>query len=414
MSSNQIISSSKIANDFEDEFSYTGDKIYLNNASVSLMPKSSIKAMTNFLMTYNMTGPDSTLTDELVTEKMQNVRKIISEILSCQSDEIVLTQSTTDGINMVANGLDSLRAGCNVIIRGMEYEHHANLYPWLYLKNKNIQIKSLAIDANGFFKIKEFESLFDYSTRLVVLSHALYNTGAILPVSEIGHLIHQNDCHLFVDAAQTIGCLNMSDCDVSKMKCDYMSFNGSKWLCGPMGMGLFYCNQKAQKSLNPITIGGESAMLCDYTDDNDKNLRIDVEQTDMFLAFKDAPAKFQTGFRNYAGVIGLETSLTCMKKIGFEKIRAKNKNLSGLLQDELERLPNVTTYMPDDPNLRTSIVSFNIAKKNPHHIVKYLEKQGVILAVRELGKLEMIRASPHFFNTEMQIHELIKLLRQQL
>ena len=399
----------KFGNDFENEFSYANNRIYLNNASVSLMPRSSIDAMSAFLTDYNMAGPDSALANELVTEKMNNVRKILSEILSCKPDEIVLTQSTTDGINMVANGLDSLRAGCNVIIRGMEHEHRANLYPWLYLRNKGIQIRSLAIDPNGFFDIGELESMLDDgATRLVVQSHALYNTGAVLPVSEVGRMIcdKNNNCRFFVDAAQTVGCMDMHDCDVSDIKCDYMSFNGSKWLCGPMGMGLFYCSREAGRSLNPVTVGGESAVLDDDDDDDDDD--------GVHLSFKDAPTKFQTGFRNYAGVVGLEASAKYLKKIGFGKIRAKNQDLSKLLHDGLDRLPGVETFVPADPKQRTSIVSFNIAEQNPQHVVKRLEKQGIILTVRELGKLEMIRASPHFYNTEAQIHELIRVLKQQL
>ena len=69
------------------------------------MPNQSIEAMKDFLITYNSIGPDSKESEPFVTEKLRNVRKTISKIISCQPDEVVLTQSTTDGINIVANGL---------------------------------------------------------------------------------------------------------------------------------------------------------------------------------------------------------------------------------------------------------------------------------------------------------------------
>ena len=72
------------------------DKIYLNNASVSLMPNQSIEAMKEFLVTYNSIGPDSKDSESFVTKKLRNVRKTISKIISCQPNEIILTQSTTD------------------------------------------------------------------------------------------------------------------------------------------------------------------------------------------------------------------------------------------------------------------------------------------------------------------------------
>ena len=178
------------------------DKIYLNNASVSLMPSQSIEAMKEFLISYNSIGPDSKNSEQFITEKLQNVRKIIAKIISCQSDEIVLTQSTTDGINIVSNGL-FFDNDSNIIIRGMGHEHHANFYPWIKLKEK-ITIKNLSIDDNGFFKLDDLESFIDNNTKLAAFSHALYNTGSILPIEKIGKILW-NKVPFFVDAAQTVG-----------------------------------------------------------------------------------------------------------------------------------------------------------------------------------------------------------------
>ncbi len=116
------------------------------------MPSQSIDAMKEFLISYNSIGPDSKDSESFVTEKLQNVRKIIAKIISCQPDEVVLTQSTTDGINIVANGL-SFDTNSNMIIRGMTHEHHSNFYPWIKLKEK-ISIKNLPIDKKWFFQIR--------------------------------------------------------------------------------------------------------------------------------------------------------------------------------------------------------------------------------------------------------------------
>ena len=174
-------------------------KIYLNNASVSLMPLQSIRAMSEFLISYNSVGPDSIDSESFVTEKLRNTRKIIAELVKCHPEEIILTQSTTDGVNLVANGL-SFDSNSNIIIRGMSHEHHANYYPWIRLSNK-LQIKNLKIDENGFFSIKELESLIDNNTKLVTLSHALYNTGSILPVEEVGEILGKNNITFFLDTA---------------------------------------------------------------------------------------------------------------------------------------------------------------------------------------------------------------------
>ena len=379
-----------VSKDISDDFP-SSNKVYLNNASVSLMPSVSIDSMKNFLISYNSLGPDSKDSELFVSEKLENVRKIIAKIICCRPDEVILTQSTTDGINIVANGL-SFNDSSNIIIRGMTHEHHSNFYPWIKLKDR-ISIRNLPIDQNGFFKLEDLKSNIDNNTKLLAISHALYNTGTILPIEKISKILN-NEVPFFIDSAQTIGCIG--EHDVSKLNCDFMSFNGSKWLCGPMGTGLFYCNKKSSGLLEPKTIGGESAII--EANDN--------------LIFKDLPDKFQTGFRNYVGIVGLESSVKYLLNFGMKNIRKKNQYLSNLFREELEKIPNSIVYGPDDPNQRTSIVSFNIKGFDSQKIVDKLEKQNIILAVREIMETKIIRVSPHFFNTESDMLKVIDEIKK--
>jgi cysteine desulfurase/selenocysteine lyase len=329
--------------------------------------------------------------EPLVTEKLRSVRKIIAKIVNCQPDEIVLTQSTTDGINLVSNGL-SFDPNSNIIIRGLNHEHHANLYPWLKLGSK-IEIKNLPIDENGFFNFDDLDKLIDENTKLVSLSHALYNTGTILPIEKVGKILDKK-IPFFVDSAQTVGCTDIVD--VKNLKCNFMAFNGSKWLCGPMGTGLFYCDRKSSELLEPVTIGGESAMLYEESK----------------LAFKDLPEKFQTGFRNYVGIVGLESSAKYLYKFGIDNIYKKNKYLSDILREELSKNPKITLFGPAVSKERTSIVSFTVDNHDPQSVIEKLEKQGIILAVREIYEKKVIRASPHFFNTESEILQVIDAIKK--
>jgi cysteine desulfurase/selenocysteine lyase len=175
-----------------------------------------------------------------------------------------------------------------------------------------------------------------------------------------------------------------------------MSFNGSKWLCGPMGTGLFYCNRKSSELLEPMTIGGESAIIYDDTN----------------LAFKELPDKFQTGFRNYVGIVGLESSVKYLLNFGLKNIHEKNQYLSNLFREELSKISNIILYGPEDPNDRTSIVSFNIDGFDSQKIVDKLEKQGIVLAVREIMEKKIVRASPHFFNTESEMLQVINAIKK--
>ncbi|MEE8178588.1 MAG: aminotransferase class V-fold PLP-dependent enzyme [Nitrosopumilaceae archaeon] len=368
------------------------DRIYLNNASVSLMPNSSIKAMSDFLVKYNSLGPDSLESEVFVKEKLIQTRKAISKLIRCQPDEVILTQSTTDGINIVANGL-STSTSSNIVIRGMGHEHHANYYPWLRLA-KNITIRSLKIDQIGFFDLKELPKVIDKNTKLVSLSHALYNTGAVLPVEEVGDYVEKNNIPYFLDTAQTVGCIG--DYDFKKTKCDFMSFNGSKWLCGPMGTGIFYCKRSSSDLLEPLTIGGESAMVYDETK----------------LAFKDLPEKFQTGFRNYVGIVGLEASVNYLLHYGLENIHKKIMKFANLLREELSKVSGISLYGPESEEKRNSIVSFTIDGFEPLKIVEKLERQKIVLAEREIQEKKIVRASPHFFNSEEEILKVVDEIKK--
>jgi len=376
--------------DVSQDFPFKG-RIYLNNASTSLMPISSIKAMTDFLVTYNELGPDSSTADNFVREKLFLARKAISHLIKCKPEEVILTQSTTDGVNMVASGL-KLKSTSNIIIRGSNHEHPANHYPWIRLSGK-VQIRNLDVNEIGFFELEQLKQMVDTNTGLVVLSHALFNTGAILPVEEVGKILGESNISYFIDSAQTVGCI--ADVDINKIKCNFMSFNGSKWLCGPMGTGVFYCKKESGELLEPLQAGGESAIFYEGK-----------------LAYKEMPAKFQAGFRNWAGVAGLEASVVYLLRLGLGNIRQKNIKLANLLREELSKISGVTLYGPEEVEKRTSIVSFSLQNQDPEIVVERLEKESIVLAVREIFSKKVIRASMHFFNRESEILKVIEAIKK--
>ena len=367
------------------------DKIYLNNASVSPMPKVSIKAMRQFLTDYSDMGPDSPESEIFIEQLWEKTRDVVSRLIGCHSDEIVVTQSVTDGVNIVSNGM-KFDESSNIIIRGKEHEHHANYFPWLKL-SRRIEVRNLLIDKNGGFSNSELNKLIDEKTRLVTLSHGLYNSGLILPVNEIGEILQKENIPYFLDTAQTVGCIG--DYDFASTQCDFMSFNGSKWLCGPMGTGVFYCKRSSSDLLEPINVGGESATS-------------HKEQ----LINKEMPEKFQAGFRNYVGLAGMESSVTFLQNLGLDNIRNYIIKLSNLFIDEIGKIPDARVFGPEDESQRTSIVSFEIGKNNPEKVVSLLAEKGIIIAKREIFDKPILRISPHIFNTEEQILRLVEELKK--
>ena len=368
------------------------DKIYLNNASVSVMPKISIEAMKQFLIDYSEMGPDSPESEIFIKGLWEKTRKAVSNVVKCHPDEIIFTQSVTDGINIVANGIN-FENDSNIVIRGGEHEHHANYFPWLKL-GKRIDVRSLPVNDNGGFEYSDLKKILDEKTKLVALSHGLYNSGLILPVKEIGKELQKENVPYFLDTAQTVGCIG--EFDFADTGCDFMSFNGSKWLCGPMGTGVFYCKRESSDLLEPSNIGGETA----ETNENGE------------LTYKELPDRFQAGFRNYVGLAGMESSITFLQNLGWDNIRNHIINLSNLFINEIGKIPESKVFGPENEAERTSIVSFEIEKHDPEIIVSELSQKGIIIAKREIYDKPVLRISPHVYNTKDEILELVEELKK--
>jgi cysteine desulfurase / selenocysteine lyase len=366
----------------DNDYPITKKTIYMNNGAVAPTPLSTIKAMTDFMLTCAQGGPDSPSTFDYITSLLDELRTRVAHLINCEHDEVVLVQSTTEGLNIVANGID-WKTGDTIVVRGGRHEHYANYLPWVALsQKKGVQLKELAMtDENGYFDLGQLEKLVKGS-RLITLSHVLYNTGAILPVEEVGRIAQENGVLFCVDAAQSVGTISV---DVKKIGCHFMAFPGFKWLCGPTGIGVFYCSKKAFEILQPPEIGSESATLSEQS----------------IIAYLDMPSRLQAGFRNFPGAAGLEASLRYILRIGLERIRKKNMNVAGILRDEIAKIPAVKMYGPDDESKRSSIVTFMPQKADPSTLIRQLEQNRIILAARDIGRgKKVVRAAPHFFNSE--------------
>jgi cysteine desulfurase/selenocysteine lyase len=314
---------------------------------------------------------------------LNELRTRIAYLINCDGDEVVLVQSTTEGLNLVANGLD-WKETSSIVVRGGRHEHYANYLPWLAIsQRKRVDLRELRItDESGYFDLFELEKVAKGS-KLITMSHALYNTGAIMPLEQVGKIARESNSLFCVDAAQTVGSIEV---DVKKVGCDFMAFPGFKWLCGPSGIGVLYCNKRASEILTPPAIGGESATL------SEQNVITNLGM----------PTRFQAGFRNYPGAAGLEASLRYVLRVGIGRIRQKNMKVAGILRDEIGRVPGIKMYGPEDEGRRTSIMTFMPpASTDSQTMVKKLEQNSIIFAARDIGGAKKaVRAAPHFFNSE--------------
>ncbi|HET8847710.1 MAG TPA: aminotransferase class V-fold PLP-dependent enzyme, partial [Nitrososphaeraceae archaeon] len=278
------------------------------------------------------------------------------------------------------------------------HEHYANYFPWLNVSKKyGVQLEEIKIDKNGFFDLDKIDKIAKKkNSKMITLSHVLYNNGAIMPVEEIGKIANKHGVLYSIDAAQSVGTI---DVDVKKIGCDFLAFPGFKWLCGPPGIGIFYCKKESAPLLIPKYVGGESAIITE-----EKN-----------LVYTDSPQKFQTGFRNYVGIAGLASSLRYIQNIGIDTIRKMNMKVANELIEQLRTIPGVSIFGPENEKLRSSIVSFDTDTVLPKVMVSRLEENRIVVAERDIiggGKKKAVRASPHFFNTSDEVYTVVQNIKK--
>ncbi|MDN5845819.1 MAG: aminotransferase class V-fold PLP-dependent enzyme [Candidatus Nitrosocosmicus sp.] len=394
------------------DFYITKKRIYLNNGSITPLPISSIKSITDFNIRYSEVGPDSKEFTEYLDELKLETRKRIATLINGHDDEIIFTTSTTEGINMIANGL-AWKADDRLLIRNSLNEHFSNYLPWIRLSSdKNLQVRNFPEEKNesyGNSLIENFASVYEKSTfKLVSTSHIVYNDGSITPVETIGNIIKQRnkDTLFSIDGAQSVGAMVT---DVKKMKCDFLTFPSFKWLCGPLGVGILYVKKQVMEDLNPMFIGSGTADLVSLKNKNKKS----TEST----KYHKYPEKYHATFRNLPGLAGLEASLRYLLRIGIHNIFQRNKFLGSILRQELIKMNDIVLHEANTEEFRSSLVSFSFRKQNNTRIEKLnarLQKEGVILAEREIGTRKILRASPHFYNSEDEMVKTASTIKSLL
>ncbi|HBY42360.1 MAG TPA: cysteine desulfurase, partial [Brevundimonas sp.] len=147
----------------------------------------------------------------------------------------------TEAINLVANGVGlSIQPGDEIIVT--EMEHHSNIVPWHFLRERRgAVLKWAPIKDDGSLDMEAFAALLGPKTKLVAVTHMSNVLGTINPVAEITHLAHAAGARVLVDGCQ--GAVHAAP-DVQAIGCDYYVLTGHK-LFAPTGIGVLYGTAEA-------------------------------------------------------------------------------------------------------------------------------------------------------------------------
>ena len=305
----------------------------------------------------------------------------------------MLTQNTTEGLNIVISGLD-WQAGDVVVTTTME--HSSGLVPIYYLTARHgIETRYVSPDVADPLAdtLARFHDAITPGVKLIVLSHISYSTGMVLPLAEIVQRAHTVGARVLVDGAQSMGQLplNLHGCEV-----DYYALPAHKWLLGPEGVGVLYVRRDLIATLEPRAVAGRAAQSFEFDGAS-------------FVPQRDNIAKFQLTTSSGPLLAGMEAALAFYAaadpRAAWDRIRA----LGAAAADALAAVSGVTVVSPRRPETHSGLVCFRIAARESGPIAEALQRDHGIVC-RAVAEQNAVRWSLHYFNTEEEVQSAVAAL----
>lgn len=377
---------------------------YLDSACMTLRPQAVIDAITDYYTNYPACGGRSIhKLSWQVTENFEIARDQIRRFLGAeQSTEIVFTKNATEGMNIVANGLN-LQKGDKVLTS--DKEHNANVVPWHHLaKYKGIKYEVLPAKDNYYFDLEILKEKITSDTKLVSFVHSSNLDGHSNPAKEIIEICHDKGVKVLLDAAQSAPHkeFNVIDLDV-----DFAAVSAHKF-CGPSGMGALYGKYDELKELIPTYVGGSTVVNSSYNS----------------YELLPPPSCFEAGLQDYAGAIGAGVAADYVMGIGRDNIRKHENRLNTIMSDKLKDLDGLSIVGPEDVSQRGGIFSFNLEGWDSTEVAMHLDEKYNI-AIRSgmhcvhswfnsRGIAGTARASVYLYNNESDVKEFTDAIEDTL
>ena len=376
------------------------NKYYFNYGGQGPLPTQSLNAITSSWETIQQLGPFTNDVWPYITKEVISTKNLISEICGIHSNRIAFTENVTSGCVLPLLGLP-LFDGDHILISDCEHPGIVAACKELARK-KNLTIDILPVLnlRNGYDKkdetyktvLKLIDQSLQKNTKLVVLSHLLWNTGQIMPIEIISQKLkeHSSRPYLLVDAAQSFCHIPIKGaCD----KADIYAFTGHKWAFGPEGLGAVVLSTRVLEESSPTLIGWKSLKAEEGIYINNKT------------PFHSDGRRFEIATSCVPLLAGLKSSLKMLRSEGSETERFSTiKNLSSILWEKLNQIKNIQLVL-NSPS-PSGIVSFSInGIDSPEEVVKYLGQNK--LWIRVLEDPRWLRACVHITSDLEEIENLI-------
>lgn len=372
-------------------------KTYFNYGGQGPLPSGSLAAITDTWKTLQQLGPFTASAWPTVEAITSQLRQRLAHWCGVSPHRLALTENVTSGCVLPLWGLP-WQAGDELLISDCEHPGVVAACREL-ARRQGLSVATLPVQglsrrhrgaALEEALLDSLEQSLTPRTRLVVLSHLLWNTGSLLPVPAVAERLRAHPRHpwLLVDAAQSMGSVPVA---ASAACADIYAFTGHKWCCGPEGLGGVVLSERLLAEAEPTLIGWRSL----------------GDEGRAESGWHRDGRRFEVATSCLPLQAGLDHSLQLLEAIGSAEARlAQIQQGSGLLWRGLQQLSGVETLLEVPPE--AGLVSFTIAGQRPEAVVRALGDQG--LWIRSLDDPACLRACVHITTTSDEIERLLAAL----
>jgi cysteine desulfurase/selenocysteine lyase len=372
----------------QEEFPITRRQTYLDHATLGPPPARHVRAVSEFLARMSTEGlPDLF---EIAEAGVDSVRLKAARLLGSEPDSVFFVRSTSQGVSLVAEGLD-WRPGDEVVV--YELDHPAGVLPWLNLGSRGVAVRFVRDRQRQGFEAEDVAAELGPRTRAVCLSLVNFGHGGRAQLEEVGALCRERGAWFVVDAVQGLGALRV---DPEALAADVVVAHGYKFLLSGFGIGVCRCSERALRELRVSQIGWKSVR--------------DPFDVERILQFRVEPApgarRFEPSFAALPQVFGLGATLDLLLEVGPEAVEARVLGLARRLVAGLQDRGREVVGA-QGRQVRSPIVSVELGgAEEAARVREACAAAGVACAIRE----SRLRLSPHFYNTESEVDLLLDLL----
>jgi selenocysteine lyase/cysteine desulfurase len=274
-------------------------------------------------------------------------------------------------------------------------EFPANVYPWLALQSKGIEMEIVPVTGEGWpDETRLLERVQDPRVRVLAVSLVQFGSGYAVDLGRLSRACRESRTWLAVDAIQGIGQLPV---DVRDTPVDVLACGGQKWLLSPWGSGFVYVRRELFDVLPPADVGWMA-----YAGTDDLNRLTEYGST-----LRPNGRRYELVTLPYQDVAGFVASVGLLLDIGIDAVRDHLIEIEAPLLDWAAR-HGVTVSSPTDAGHRSGIVCLDIPAAARAYAS--LRRAGIVTSLREGS----IRVSPHLYNTRDDLGRVGEVLTAAL